>query len=162
MKNLKISLVSFLFLAAASCSQTGSESQSAKRIVESGGNVVTGVSKSEIDAAKDPCVEKADLAELEKCYQDDLKTSETELKSRFGEIVADIESKEKSGNNDAKSNLENLNKTQKAWENYRLLNCDSEAKSYEEGAARISAGVSCQKRLADERIDELKFIYQSR
>jgi uncharacterized protein YecT (DUF1311 family) len=163
---LKIFIILSLISFFPACQSIQEKSDDLEQIT-SGENPINNPTQKEIEAVKDPCADAQTQEEAEKCAKDELAKVETELNQLVTKITGDLQKgadiakdKDKALVEDYKKDIANLNAAQKAWSAYREANCLAEKDSYSGGSLAAVVTISCQERMTEQRIDELKAIYE--
>lgn len=169
MKN-KNYLTIFLCLCAfaASCQQVRQTANDVEELTSSESPVIK-PTKNELEAVKTPCDDAANQQEAENCSRVEFEKSEAEMNALYQKILADFnkfaekaQSQDKVLVENYKRSAENLQGVQKAWLAYREAQCKAETEIDPNNSNDAFIGFSCRQRMTEDRIENLKLIYENR
>lgn len=151
-----------------SCQQAQQTVKDAKQIAQPNSPVLN-PTQAELDALKTPCDDQPDNAQAEECLRREFEKSDAELNQLYNKILADLQNfEQKARSQDAtlaekyKSDAETLRQAEDFWVNYRKFNCKAERETPLNQQNAQVLGLSCFERMTDERIENLKAIYENK
>ena len=121
----------------------------------------------EQEAVKEPCDDAKTPEESVACAQKEFEQTNAELNKVYGGMMQKLQAKVAiSGNNPdkkiveaAKKAVQNIADAEEKWTAYRDANCNAEKDAALTEANPAFIGISCQQRMTEQRIDDLKLIY---
>lgn len=123
---------------------------------------------AELEAVKTPCDDVAP-AEAENCLRTEFERTEQELNQLYNKILDDLaafqtraRTQDESLAEKYKTDAETLRFAEDYWVNYRKFNCKAEREMNLNAAESVAAGLSCFQRMTEERIENLKAIYENK
>jgi uncharacterized protein YecT (DUF1311 family) len=164
---LTLVIIFYLVLFAA-CRQVQETASDAEQL-STPNSPLTNPTKNEIEAAKTACDEAINTEEAEQCVKNEFEKADAELKQVYQRILTNLQSyAEKAVSQDKvladkyKKDHENLQTAQKAWLAFREANCTAEKTIPVENQNANYIGFSCQGRMTEDRIEDLKLIYENK
>jgi uncharacterized protein YecT (DUF1311 family) len=97
------------------------------------------------------CEDAVTQREINICMAAERDKADAKLARIYEEVGAELSDKER----------DDLEKAQQAWLQYRKLNCAAEAALYEGGTIKPAILLGCEAKLAEERVGELRRIYDA-
>lgn len=159
--------LSFCILGASACQQMQETANDADQLATSD-SPVTNPTRNEMDAAKSPCDDAPNNEEAARCAKTEFDKVETEMNDFYQKVLNERQSfAEKAASQDKiladkyKKDADNLRAAQKLWLAYRDANCAAEKETYGENQTAY-APFSCEERMTEDRIEDLKLIYENK
>ena len=130
---------------------------------------LTNPTSKELDAVKSPCDDANNQQEAENCAKTEFEKSDAEMNQLYQKVVANFQDLEQKARpqdkilaDKYKKSVENLQAAQKIWLTFREANCLAEKESDANDNNDAMTAFSCQQRLAEDRTEDLKIIYQNK
>lgn len=153
-------------LFALSCRQAQQTVKDAEQIAQPNSPIINST-QAELDAIKTPCDDAADNRQAEECLRKEFEKSDRDLNELYAKILNDLQTfHQRARQQDEvlaekyKSDEETLRLAQDYWVNYRKFNCKAEREITLDQPNAAVLGLSCFERMTEERIENLKAIYQ--
>lgn len=163
---LILAAVFSLLMSAVGCRKAQQTADDASQLADAS---PTKPSRSEIEAAKSPCEDVDDGIQAENCAKTEFEKSEAELNKLYQKILADFKNFEQKAAPEDKrladnynTSAANLQEAQKAWHLFRDANCKAEKENDVNEANDVFVEMSCRMRLTEDRMEDLKLIYESK
>lgn len=170
MKNLTrqilIFSLTFISIFFAACQQAQQTAEEVGQITQP--NAVINSTNAELEAIKTPCDDVAPT-EAEECLRKEFERTDQELNQFYNKILDDLaafqsraRTQDESLAEKYKTDAETLRFAQDYWVNYRKFNCKAEREMNLNTAESAALGLSCFQRMTEERIENLKAIYENK
>lgn len=166
--SLTLIIIFCLALSTAACQQVQETASDAEQL-STPNSPLTNPTKNEIEAAKTACDDAANAPEAEQCAKNEFDKADAEMKQVYQRILTNLQSyaekvvsQDKILSDKYKKDHENLQAAQKAWLAFREANCTAEKFIPVENQNANYIGFSCQGRITEDRIEDLKLIYENK
>lgn len=130
---------------------------------------LTNPTKNELEAVKSICDDAANAAEAGNCAKREFEKIDGELNQLLAKITLDLQkfaekavSQDKTLAEKYKKDAVNLTAAQKAWTSYREANCLAEREANLDAANAVFVEFGCRGRITEDRIEDLKFLYENK
>jgi uncharacterized protein YecT (DUF1311 family) len=133
------------------------------------GAVQHGAKQSSTNETKGPCDWAMTQSDMNQCFGEQYKKSDAHLNAVYKKVIALLENDLKAavadGNNDqkkyAEAAIQKLKTTEKAWIQYRDLDCDAAEFEIQGGSMSPMVGAICMTTVIEHRISDMKDAYGS-